>query len=67
MDFLELFEVLDMDDSFKKPLYVVFGFMVDELEGFKDFSHVSSILSAIVNATKFAQNYPKLPNLPKDN
>jgi hypothetical protein len=41
-------------------LHVAFGFM-DELEGFKDFTLTLGMLSAIVNATKSAQIYPKLP------
>jgi hypothetical protein len=32
--FLKLFRVLDMDELSNEPLHVVFGFMVDELEGF---------------------------------
>jgi hypothetical protein len=38
--------------------------MVDEVEGFKDFSLALGMLSATTNATNSAQNYQ---NLSKDN
>jgi hypothetical protein len=34
---------------------IVFGFMVDELESFKDFSLALSMLLATINAANFAQ------------
>jgi hypothetical protein len=40
---------------------VAFGFMVHELEHFKDFSLASGMLSTVVNAAKSIQNCPKLP------
>jgi hypothetical protein len=53
--------------------HVAFNFMVDELEGFKDFNLALGMLLAIVNASNFGQIWPTLPqttkicqNLPKD-
>jgi hypothetical protein len=43
VDFLKLFQNVDMDGSL--------GFMVDELEGFKDFGLALSMVFATVNAT----------------
>jgi hypothetical protein len=39
-------------------LHVAFGFTIDELKGFKDFSLALGMLSATINANlpKFAQN-----------
>jgi hypothetical protein len=39
--------------------------MVDELEGFKDFSLTLGMLLAIVNAVEFTQICPKLPKSAK--
>jgi hypothetical protein len=47
--------------AFQQPLHVVFGFMVDELKGFKDFNLALGMLLATTNAADFAQIYPKLP------
>jgi hypothetical protein len=38
---------------------IAFGFTVDELEGFKDFTLALGMLSTTVNAINFAQIYPK--------
>jgi hypothetical protein len=46
-------------------LYVIFGLTVEKLWNFEDFSPSSCMLSTIVNAAKFAQNYPKLPKFAK--
>jgi hypothetical protein len=42
---------------------IVFGFMVDELESFKDFSLALSMLLATINAANFAQTCPQLPKI----
>jgi hypothetical protein len=54
-------------------LHVTFGLAVEKLWDFEDFSPSSGMLSATMNAGKFAQTCPKLPkiakicqNLPKD-
>jgi hypothetical protein len=47
--------------AFNEPLHVVFGFMVDELEDFKEFNLTLDMLSTIVNAANSTQNCPKLP------
>jgi hypothetical protein len=39
--------------------------MVQKLWGLKDFSQTSGMLSATANATKSAQNCPKLPKFTK--
>jgi hypothetical protein len=58
LEFFKLFVVVDME-----TFHVAFGFMVQELWGFKDFSLASGRLSATVNAANSAQN---CQNLPKD-
>jgi hypothetical protein len=42
-------------------LHVTFGFTVEKLWDFEDFSPSSGMLSATVNAGKSAQNCPNLP------
>jgi hypothetical protein len=62
LDFLKHFEAIDinMDGSFpNEPLHVTFGLTVEKLWCFEDFSPSSSMLSATVNAGKFAQICPK--------
>jgi hypothetical protein len=44
-----------------ESLHIAFGFTVDELKGFWDFSLALGMLLATVNAAEFAQNYlPKV-------
>jgi hypothetical protein len=46
-------------------LHVTFGLTVEKLWGFEDISPSLGMLSATVNAGKFAQNCPKLPKFAK--
>jgi hypothetical protein len=58
VDFLKLFEAVNMDGSFPWDAPCSIWIHVDELKGFKDFSIASGMLSAIVSAANFAQIYP---------
>jgi hypothetical protein len=40
---------------------MIYGFSLEELKGFKNFSLALGMLSMTINATKFAQICPKLP------